>query len=47
MFGLATCPYLPKSGMQGEKGGDFLSVLLKKYYPDLAWRIAFSVKNLT
>jgi hypothetical protein len=47
MFGLATCLYLPKSGMQGEKGGDFLSVLLKKYYPNLAWRIALSVKNLT
>jgi hypothetical protein len=44
MFGLATCPYLPKSGMQGEKGGDFLSVLLKKYYPNLAWRIAFSYR---
>jgi hypothetical protein len=40
MFGLATYPYLPKSGMQGEKGGGFLSVLLKKYYPNLAWRIA-------
>jgi hypothetical protein len=27
--------------MQGEKGGDFLSGVLKKYYPNLAWRKAF------
>jgi hypothetical protein len=40
MFGLATSPHLPKFGMQGVKGGDFLSGFLKKYYPNLAWRIA-------
>jgi len=40
MFGLATCPHLPKCGMQGGKGGDFLSGFFKKYYPNLAWSIA-------
>jgi len=40
MFGLATVPYLPNFGMQGGKGGDFLSGFLKKYYPNLAWRKA-------
>jgi len=40
MFGLATCPHLPKCGMQGVKGGDFLSGFFKKYYPNLAWSIA-------
>jgi len=35
MLGLVTRLYLPKSFSQGEKGGDFLSVLLKKYYPNL------------
>jgi len=35
MLGLVTRLYLPKSFSQGEKGGDFLSALLKKYYPNL------------
>jgi len=26
--------------MQGEKSGDFLSDFLKKYYSNLAWKIA-------
>uniref|UniRef100_UPI0036D898A7 hypothetical protein n=1 Tax=Streptomyces goshikiensis TaxID=1942 RepID=UPI0036D898A7 len=40
MFGLAICPNLPKFEMQGEKSGDFLSDFLKKYYSNLAWKIA-------
>lgn len=31
---------LQNFGMQGGKGGDFLSGFLKKYYPNLAWRKA-------
>jgi len=40
MFGLAIYPHLPKFEMQGEKSGDFLSDFLKKYYSNLAWKIA-------
>ena len=40
MVGLAICPNLPKFSMQGEKSGDFLSDFLKKYYSNLAWKIA-------
>jgi hypothetical protein len=40
MVGLAICPHLPKFEMQGEKSGDFLSDFLKKYYSNLAWKIA-------
>ena len=36
MFDLAIYQYLPNLSMQGEKGGDFLSELLKKYYLTLA-----------
>jgi len=39
-IGLAEPPNVPKSVMQGGKGGDFLSGFLKKYYPNLVWRIA-------
>jgi len=38
MLGLAKDNYRQNFGKQGGKGGDFLSDLLKKYYPDLAWR---------
>jgi hypothetical protein len=45
MVGLATCYHLPNFGIQGEKGGDFLSGFLKKYYPNLVWRKAFLDKK--
>ncbi|MFJ8357028.1 hypothetical protein ACIQ69_27985 [Bacillus paramycoides] len=35
LVGLATCQYRQKFFYQGEKGGDFLSGFLKKYYPYL------------
>ena len=38
--GLARDPNLPKVFIQGEKSGDFLSDFLKKYYSNLAWKIA-------
>ncbi|WP_176142370.1 hypothetical protein [Halobacillus hunanensis] len=43
MLGLATCLHLPNFVRQGGKGGDFLSGVLKKYDPDLAWRKALTV----
>jgi len=39
--GLAIEQPLPNFGMQGVKGGDFLSELLKKYDLCLAWRKAY------
>jgi hypothetical protein len=39
--GLAKDPNLPNFSMQGGKSGDFLSVFLKKYNSNLAWRRAF------
>jgi hypothetical protein len=41
MFGLATYHHLPKSGIQGRKGGDFSAQRFEKYYLALVWRIAF------
>jgi len=37
---LARDSNLPKAFLQGEKSGDFLSDFLKKYYSNLAWKIA-------
>jgi len=42
MVGLARYPNLPKFLVQGEKSGDFLSEILKKYYSNLVLRIAAS-----
>jgi len=41
--GLAKEQTLPNFGMQGVKGGDFLSDFLKKYYLCLAWRKALYI----
>ncbi|WP_255255878.1 hypothetical protein, partial [Bacillus cereus] len=37
LFGLAIYQSPPNSTMQGQKSGDFLNGVLKKYYSTLAW----------
>jgi len=41
MVDLAPCHYRQNFFYQGEKGGDFLSGFLKKYYPYLDEKKAF------